>query len=106
MIRKVSFLSLVLLLCVASDCNPEPIPSAVLPENLVTIAEVDGSTVNMTATADNANFYSFTFYDGDDSTYQEASDGMASIHTHLQELIKFLQEHIQAITILLNILKQ
>ncbi|MGB1646669.1 MAG: glycoside hydrolase family 16 protein [Crocinitomicaceae bacterium] len=78
MIRKVSFLSLVVLLCVASDCNPEPTPSAVLPENLVTIAEVDGSTVNITATADNANFYSFTFYDGDDSTYQEASDGMAS----------------------------
>ena len=77
MIRKVSFLSLVLLLCVASD-YPEPTPSAVLPENLVTIAEVDGSTVNITATADNANFYSFTFYDGDDSTYQGASDGMAS----------------------------
>ena len=50
----------------ASDCNPDPTPSAVLPENLMTVVEVDESTVNIVANAENANFYSFTFYDGTD----------------------------------------
>jgi len=78
MAKIFSFWMLVSVLLMASDCNPEPTPSVVLPENLSTIVEVDESTVNIVANADNANFYSFTFYDGADSSYIESSDGTAS----------------------------
>jgi hypothetical protein len=69
MVKIFSFWMLVSLLLMASDCNPDPTPSAVLPENLMTVVEVDESTVNIVANAENANFYSFTFYDGTDSSY-------------------------------------
>ncbi|MDO7610471.1 MAG: hypothetical protein MUQ68_06390, partial [Crocinitomicaceae bacterium] len=78
MAKIFSFWMLVSLLLMASDCNPDEPTPAVLPENLLTVVEVVESTVNIVASADNANFYSFTFYDGADSSYVESSDGTAS----------------------------
>lgn len=72
------FCCMVAVLSLASDCNPDESNPVTLPQNLITSVEVDESTVHITATADNANFYSFTFYEGTDSTFVESSDGTAS----------------------------
>lgn len=50
-------------------------PPVVLPSNLVTTLTVDEGLVDITATAENANFFTFTFFEGNDSTTIESSDG-------------------------------
>lgn len=57
--------------------KPEP-PAVVLPTNLVTAVNVNGSVINVQATADNANFYTFTFIRGNDSTTIESNNGTAN----------------------------
>ena len=66
------------LISMASSCNPEEQPEATLPSNLNSSIEILDMTVNVAATADNANFFTFTFYEGTDSTYIESNDGTAS----------------------------
>ena len=71
---KKPFLFFALLLLFS--CDPEePISSIVLPTNLNTSIVVDEGFVELQATADGANFYSFMFYDGPDSSYLEFNDG-------------------------------
>ncbi len=79
--RKIKYLSVLLLWTplVASSCK-KPIENGdvVLPSNLATVINVIEGQVDIQATATNANYYSFMFYDGPDSTYFEAQDGLAS----------------------------
>ena len=70
--------SLFFALLLLFSCDPEePISSIVLPTNLNTSIVVDEGFVELQATADGANFYSFMFYDGPDSSYMESNDGSA-----------------------------
>lgn len=60
------------------SCDPkEPISSILLPTNLSTNIVIDEGLVEVQATADEANFYSFMFYDSGDSSYAESNDGNA-----------------------------
>lgn len=52
--------------------------SAVLPTNISTSIIKNNNQVSVTVKADNANFYSVTFYDATDSVYVESTDGIAS----------------------------
>lgn len=62
-----------------NSCKPEEIsPVASLPMNLITSYTLDDGFLQIEAIADNANFYSFIFYDNGDSTYLESSDGTAN----------------------------
>ena len=77
-VNKILFYLYIVLVSLASSCNPEEQPEATLPSNLNSIIETADMTVNISATADNANFFTFTFYEGTDSTYIESNDGTAS----------------------------
>lgn len=70
--------SLVLICVLLASCNKDPDePDIVLPSNLQTNITIDEGRVEVTATAEKANFYTFTFYEGNDSTLIEAVDGRA-----------------------------
>jgi len=72
--KNILLLSLILLF----SCDPkEPTPTVVLPTNLSTSVVVDEGFVELQATADGANFYSFMFYENGDSSYIESNDGNA-----------------------------
>jgi len=58
--------------------KPNPPASVVLPTNLVTAINVNGSVIDVQATAENANFYTVTFIRGADSTVIETTNGSAS----------------------------
>ena len=58
--------------------KPNPPASVVLPTNLVTAINVNGSVIDVQATAENANFYTVTFIRGADSTVIETKNGSAS----------------------------
>jgi beta-glucanase (GH16 family) len=58
--------------------KPNPPASVVLPTNLVTAINVNGSVIEVQATAENANFYTVTFIRGADSTVIETTNGSAS----------------------------
>lgn len=63
----------------ASSCKkPDDGGEVVLPTNLATVITVDEGLVDIQATANNANYFSFMFFEGPDSTYVEATDGVAS----------------------------
>ncbi len=59
------------------SCKKTESPEVVLPTNLVTAINVNGSVISVQATADNANFYTFTFVRGNDSTTIESNSGTA-----------------------------
>lgn len=70
---------LLLLALTFMACNPEPDdPPVVLPSNLVTSLTVDEDQVDVAVSANNANFYTVTFYDDSDSTVIESTDGVAT----------------------------
>lgn len=72
-------INIVALVFILVACNKEePINDVKLPSNLQTTIEKEEGLVNITATADAANFYSFMFYEGSDSTYIQSSDGVES----------------------------
>ncbi|MDA0310370.1 MAG: hypothetical protein O3C46_06570, partial [Bacteroidetes bacterium] len=56
--------------------KPEP-PVAVLPENIITTINTDFLSVNVEVTADKANFYNVTFFEGSDSIIKEFQSGSA-----------------------------
>jgi beta-glucanase (GH16 family) len=60
------------------SCEKPESPAIVLPTNLVTAINVNGSEINVQATADNTNFYTFTFIRGNDSTTIESNSGIAN----------------------------
>lgn len=64
-----------------AGCDKKTPPSVVLPTNLVTAINVTGGLVDIQASADNANFYTITFYHNNDSTVVETNNGHAS-HTY------------------------
>ena len=69
-----------LLLCLALllSCDPKPPSSSIiLPTNLNTNITIDEGLVELQATAEGANFYSFMFYDNGDSSFVESNDGSA-----------------------------
>ncbi len=74
--NKMYFTS-ILIIGLFSCKKPVP-PAVVLPTNLVTAINVNGSEINVQATADNANFYTFTFVRGNDSTSIESNSGTAN----------------------------
>ncbi|MFM6935157.1 MAG: family 16 glycosylhydrolase [Flavobacteriales bacterium] len=61
-----------------AGCDKKTPPAVVLPSNLVTAINVTGGLVDVQASADNANFYTITFYHNNDSTVVETNDGHAS----------------------------
>ncbi len=61
-----------------SACNKPVTPVVVLPTNLVTTITFSNGTVNVAAQAENANFYTITFYHGNDSTVVESQAGTAT----------------------------
>lgn len=67
-------------------CKDKPTATVVLPSNLaIKLALQEGvpGKVNVTATADNENFYTIIFEDGANSETKEVNDGKAS-HTYAQ----------------------
>ena len=56
----------------------EPESNVILPSNLITTLSIEEGTVSIQATATNANFYTFTFYDGNSSITVESDDGSGS----------------------------
>jgi len=63
-----------------AGCDKTKPPVVTLPSNLVTTITATGGIVDVQATADNANFYTVTFYHNNDSTVVETVDGDAT-HT-------------------------
>jgi hypothetical protein len=51
---------------------------AILPSNIQTVVSVNSGVVEVQVSAENANFYSVTFFNGLDSSYFESNDGLAS----------------------------
>ena len=79
--RNFKYLSTLLLSLplMASSCKkPVDDGEVVLPTNLATVVNIDEGLVDIQATANNTNYYSFMFFEGPDSTYVEATDGIAS----------------------------
>ncbi len=74
--NKFLILFLLSLVFVACDDTPDD-PGVVLPSNLVSTTTVTEGRVDVTATAENANFFTFTFFEGTDSTSVEAANGVA-----------------------------
>ncbi len=67
-------LTLVMVSCNKSDDEAK----VILPANLATVVTVNEGQVNIQATANNANYFSFMFFEGTDSTYVEAQEGEGS----------------------------
>lgn len=58
------------------SCKKETPPTeVVLPTNLNTSIVVDEGQIDITATADKANFFTFAFFEDEDSTVVESTDG-------------------------------
>lgn len=74
MIRKFIYIfSFIFLL----GCNkPDNNPPVSLPSNLNTALTINEGLVEVEANANNANFYTFTFFEGLDSTVVESTDGL------------------------------
>lgn len=61
------------------SCKPEEQASSiVLPTELTSSYTINENLLEIQANANGANFYSFVFYDGGDSTYIESVDGSAA----------------------------
>lgn len=60
-----------------AGCDKNKPPQVQLPTNLVTEITVTGGLVDVQASAQNANFYTVTFYHDNDSTVVETNDGQA-----------------------------
>jgi hypothetical protein len=67
--------SAILLLVACKETTPQEV---VLPTNLSTSIAITDRTVDITATASGANFYTSTFFEGNDSTVVESTDGIAN----------------------------
>lgn len=74
MISNILILGVALLSCKKED----PVINITLPTNLETTITSNEGLVNISATASDANFYSFMFYEGTDSTYIENNEGIGS----------------------------
>jgi hypothetical protein len=70
--------SFVLISGMVSCKKDNPVPDAVDPSNLSVTIEQVVNQVNVSLTADNANFYTVIFYDVDDTVYVETNNGQAS----------------------------
>ncbi len=76
--RNVLFWTGLAVLTLATNCNPDDQNAATLPSDLQVSYDLNELNVSVQASAENANFYSFMFYDGGDSTFVESPDGLAS----------------------------
>ena len=74
MISNIIIIGSVLIGCKKED----PQASIQLPSNLQTEVVLNEGLVTITATANDANFYSFMFFEGTDSTYIESNEGIGS----------------------------
>jgi beta-glucanase (GH16 family) len=61
-----------------NSCEKEKQPELLLPTNLTTTISHTSGDVDVQATASNANFYTFTFYENGDSTIIESQTGLAT----------------------------
>ncbi|MEY4572059.1 MAG: hypothetical protein RLZ10_1285, partial [Bacteroidota bacterium] len=71
------FFSATILLSLNS-CEKEKQPELLLPTNLTTTISHTSGDVQVQASASNANFYTFTFYENGDSTIIESQTGSAT----------------------------
>ena len=77
--KKLIFASLAVMIGLVLGCEKDPdVPTVVLPTNITTTVLANAGTVNVTVSADNANFYTVTFTEGANSTVIESTDGVAS----------------------------
>jgi len=76
--KKLVILCSIAIIVMASKCNPDEPNVVTLPTNLQVSFYVNELNVDVQASAENANFYSFFFYEGTDSTFVESQDGLAS----------------------------
>lgn len=77
-IKCMRFICLISLFFLSISCEkPQPL-KIVLPSALVTSISVSNGNVNVHASAENANFYTITFYENNDSTVIESISGEAS----------------------------
>jgi beta-glucanase (GH16 family) len=80
MIKSTIFLFFPFLLFASSCKKDDPVPEAVLPENLEVGIEHTSGDVTVTASADKANSYTVIFYDKADTVFVESKSGTAT-HT-------------------------
>jgi len=76
----VMLLSILFVLAACQKDNYIP-KDIVLPSNLQVTLDINSATVDVTAHADSANFYIFTFYENGDSTMIKSNAGLAT-HTY------------------------
>lgn len=77
--RPINLTLTVLLIVLTISCDKKtPIKEVVLPTNIATTVDTDFGKVDVTVTAEKANFYTITFVEGADSTMVESADGQAS----------------------------
>ena len=65
------------LFIVLISCDKDKPDNVTLPTNLITNIQINNGALSIQASADNSNFYSFMFYEGNDSIYIESQDGLA-----------------------------
>lgn len=76
---SIRWTSLLLISLLFLTCKEKPEdPPVVLPSNFSTALTVEEGRVDIVAEAENENFFTFTFFEGNDSTTIEAVDGIAS----------------------------
>jgi beta-glucanase (GH16 family) len=71
------FLFFLVFLAYSCKKKTEPV-KATLPTGLNTVIQTTGGMVSVAVTATNANFYSTTYHDLNDSVYSESNDGLSS----------------------------
>ena len=74
---NINYLFIIFFAGITSCKKPVP-PAVTLPSNLQTTLNVTNGTVDVSAQAENANFYTMTFYHGNDSTVLESQAGTAT----------------------------
>ena len=97
---------------VVFSCQKDSIPSLVLPSNLQTNISHTSGDVEVQATADSANFFTFTFYENGDSTtiqnttgvatYTYAESGIYTIRTRAHVLYDKFVEKINQVVIFVD----
>lgn len=76
---KLRIASFFLLSLIVLSCKEPPEePPVVLPTNLAASISVDDGQVDVSVTAENANFYTIAFFEDNDSTIVEEASGLAS----------------------------
>ena len=77
--KKTLYLFIIVTIVFINSCKEEPLEEATPPSNLIVNVTIDDENlglISLNAQADRANFYSWTFDDGSETIYEEATDGL------------------------------